>query len=60
MLTSGSSYVGSKYALLKVMEIFAAEFPDVHVVTIHPGVVDTNMLEKGGMKEVLPIDKGML
>ncbi|KAE9977959.1 hypothetical protein EG328_001752 [Venturia inaequalis] len=56
MLIRTSSYASSKYGLLKVMEILAAEFPDVHVVTIHPGVVETNMLEKSEMAEQLPID----
>jgi short-subunit dehydrogenase len=59
MLTEGSSYVGSKVGLIKVMEILAAEFPDVHVVTIHPGVVETSMFEKSGMEGKLPVDKGM-
>jgi NAD(P)-dependent dehydrogenase (short-subunit alcohol dehydrogenase family) len=59
MLTPASSYAGSKYALIKVMEILAAEFPDVHVVTIHPGVVETNMFEKSGMEGKLPVDKGI-
>lgn len=58
MLTPASSYAGSKYALLKVMEIMAAEFEDVHVVTIHPGVVETNMFEKSGMAGKLPTDTG--
>lgn len=55
-LLASSSYAGSKYALLKVMEILAVEFPDVHIVTIHPGVVETNMLEKSGMVGKLPSD----
>lgn len=59
MLIRTSSYASSKYGLLKVMEILAAEFPDVHVVTIHPGVVETNMLEKSEMAEQLPIDTRM-
>ncbi|TLD28079.1 putative short chain dehydrogenase [Venturia nashicola] len=49
LLVPACSYASSKYALLKVMEVLAAEFPDVHVVTIHPGVIKTNMLEKSGM-----------
>lgn len=41
------------------MEILAAELTDVHVVTIHPGVVETNMYEKSGMAGKLPIDSRM-
>lgn len=59
MVTTASSYVGSKVGLIKVMEVLAAEFPDVHVVTIHPGVIETDMAEKSGMSGKLPIDKGM-
>lgn len=59
MLVPASSYACSKYALLKVMEILAAEFTDVHVVTIHPGVVETNMYEKSGMAGKLPMDSRM-
>jgi short-subunit dehydrogenase len=59
MLTQASSYAGSKFGLIKVMEILAAEFPDVHVVTIHPGVVETNMFEKSGMTGKLPVDTCM-
>lgn len=59
MLIPISSYAGSKYALLKVMEILAAEFPDVHVITIHPGVIETNMFEKSEIAGKLPIDPRM-
>lgn len=59
MLVPASSYAGSKYALLKVMEILAAEFSDVHVVTVHPGVVETNMYEKSGMAGRIPMDTRM-
>jgi len=33
-----SSYNSSKFAVLKMFEILAVENPDVHVVSMHPGV----------------------
>jgi len=57
MVTTGSSYVASKLGLIKFMEVLAAEHTDVHITTIHPGVIETDMFEKSGMTE-LPLDKG--
>jgi NAD(P)-dependent dehydrogenase (short-subunit alcohol dehydrogenase family) len=57
MVTNGSSYAASKLGLIKFMEILAAEHPDVHITTIHPGVIETDMFEKSGMTE-MPLDKG--
>ena len=31
-------YAGSKWALIRLYEIMAAEYPDTHFVTYHPGV----------------------
>ncbi|CAF9935324.1 hypothetical protein IMSHALPRED_010182 [Imshaugia aleurites] len=39
-----SAYVCSKFAQLKLLEYVSAENPDVFVVSVHPGVVDTDML----------------
>ncbi len=33
-----SAYNSSKFAVLKMFEILAAETPDVHVMSMHPGV----------------------
>ncbi|KAK0283757.1 hypothetical protein LTR35_006216 [Friedmanniomyces endolithicus] len=44
-----SSYNSSKLAVLKMFEILAVENPDVHVVSMHPGVVDTEMKRKNDM-----------
>jgi NAD(P)-dependent dehydrogenase (short-subunit alcohol dehydrogenase family) len=37
------SYAGSKAAAIKMFEYVAAENPDLHVVSIHPGVVSTEI-----------------
>ena len=52
-----SSYVTSKLATIKLFEFVAAEYPDVQVVTIHPGVVDTALNSKSEY-EGLPMDDG--
>ncbi|KAK1059021.1 hypothetical protein LTR74_012910 [Friedmanniomyces endolithicus] len=44
-----SSYNSSKFAVLKMFEILAVENRDVHVVSMHPGVVDTEMKRKNDM-----------
>jgi NAD(P)-dependent dehydrogenase (short-subunit alcohol dehydrogenase family) len=56
MMTSGSSYVASKLGLIKFMEILAAEHTDIHITTIHPGVIETDMFQKSEMTE-MPLDK---
>jgi len=52
-----SAYVSSKIALLKFMELFAAENPDVFVVSVHPGVVRTPLLYKAEIFDA-PEDDG--
>jgi NAD(P)-dependent dehydrogenase (short-subunit alcohol dehydrogenase family) len=54
-----SSYAVSKLAGIKLLEFVAAEYPDIQVVTIHPGVVATAMNEKSGLSE-LPLDDGRI
>jgi len=49
-LVRSSAYTSSKMAAVKLLEILAAENPDVHVVSLHPGVVETAMYAKSGMK----------
>ncbi|KAK5107074.1 hypothetical protein LTR62_001892 [Meristemomyces frigidus] len=44
-----SAYNSSKLAALKILEILAAEHPDLHVVSMHPGVVESNMTRKVGL-----------
>ena len=56
MLPRYSSYVVSKLATIKVNEILQAEHPDVRFVTVHPGVVETDMFTKSEMAG-LPIDQ---
>ena len=38
MQVAYSSYVTSKFATVKFFEVLAAEYPDTHVVTLHPGI----------------------
>ncbi len=38
MQANYSSYGASKLALIRFFEIMAAEYPDTHFVTYHPGV----------------------
>lgn len=45
-----SSYMVSKYAVIKFMQMVGSENPDVHVVTIHPGVIETQMYHKAEME----------
>lgn len=45
-----SSYMVSKFAIIKFMQVVATEYPDVHVVTIHPGVIETAMYYKAQLE----------
>ncbi len=54
-----SAYACSKFAQLKMLEYVAAETPDVFVVSVHPGVVDTDMLRSMSEAETI-IDRGYL
>ena len=44
-----SAYVCSKIAQIKLLEFVSAENPDVFVVSVHPGGVDTDMLRSSGL-----------
>jgi NAD(P)-dependent dehydrogenase (short-subunit alcohol dehydrogenase family) len=59
MVITSSSYVSSKLALMKFIEVLAAENKDIRFHTIHPGVVDTDMAATSDMKG-LPMDTGKL
>ena len=39
-----SAYICSKFAQMKLLEYVSAENPDLFVASVHPGVVDTDML----------------
>ena len=43
-----SAYVCSKIAQMKLLEYISAENPDLFVVSVHPGVVDTDMMRSMG------------
>ena len=58
-LPGGSSYVISKLANAKLFEYVADEYPDIQVLTVHPGVVETAMNIKS-KTEGLPKDTGKL
>lgn len=53
-----SGYNASKIAQIKVIEYLAAEQPKVFAVTVHPGICDTAVLAKSGMKpDQVPLDQ---
>ena len=39
-----SAYTSSKMAQLKVVEFLAAEVPDAFVASVHPGIVETDLM----------------
>ena len=56
MATDVSSYVSSKFGLIKFFEVLAVEHPDVRLMVLHPGVVATDMYVKSGMEGKIPLD----
>ncbi|KAJ6100433.1 NAD(P)-binding protein [Penicillium canescens] len=44
---NSSAYASSKFAVIKLFEYIAEENPDLHVLTIHPGLIETDMAKKG-------------
>jgi NAD(P)-dependent dehydrogenase (short-subunit alcohol dehydrogenase family) len=58
-MRSNSAYVTSKLGMVRLLEFVADEYPDVQVLSIHPGVVDTAMNKKSQVNE-LPMDNGEL
>ena len=40
-----SAYITSKMGQLKFMELLAVETPDCHILTVHPGVVKTDIMQ---------------
>ena len=56
-----SAYQASKMAELRFFDSVQLEYPDLHVVHVHPGVVMTNMATKGldaGIE--FPLDDGII
>lgn len=53
-----SAYAASKTAQLKMVEYFAAENPELHVVNIHPGIIATEIF--GPDSKVKGQDEGRL
>lgn len=43
-----SVYAASKAAAAKMFDYIALENPELHVVNVHPGLVDTDMSRKSG------------
>lgn len=59
MLPGLSAYIGSKTALVKLLEFVAVENPGIFVASVHPGMVETAMFRKsGGQTEAIPMDTG--
>lgn len=59
MVPGLSPYMASKLAQTKIVEFLAAENPNLFAVTLHPGMVETEIFKKSGAKaEALPMDKG--
>jgi NAD(P)-dependent dehydrogenase (short-subunit alcohol dehydrogenase family) len=52
-----SGYMVSKMAVAGLMEYVAAEEPDVHFVTVHPGVIATAMYDKFANPDLVPDDR---
>ncbi|MCJ1419677.1 hypothetical protein MMC32_006033 [Xylographa parallela] len=48
--TGSSAYVTSKIAQVKLLEHVAAENPDVFVVSVHPGVINTAIVDHSGLE----------
>ncbi|KAL4888403.1 hypothetical protein BDV59DRAFT_196457 [Aspergillus ambiguus] len=57
LLAGLSAYMSSKIAAAKVLEFFAAENPGITVVSLLPGIIDTEMLQKSNLAGgKLPLD----
>ncbi|KAG8162685.1 hypothetical protein KVR01_007163 [Diaporthe batatas] len=55
-----SGYIASKLAQIKIMEYLAAENPSLFAATVHPGICDTAVLAKSGMKpHEVPLDRNL-
>lgn len=48
VMSGHSAYTSSKFAQIRLLENVAAENPDVFVASVHPGVVESDMLKALG------------
>ncbi|MCJ1384067.1 hypothetical protein MMC17_007183 [Xylographa soralifera] len=55
-----SGYSTSKVAGMRLMDYLAGDNPNVHVYSVHPGVVKTDMSAKSGMNVEAELDKADL
>ncbi|MCJ1314950.1 hypothetical protein MMC15_000264 [Xylographa vitiligo] len=53
-----SGYATSKVAGMRLMDYLAGDNPNVHVYTLHPGIVESDMSVKSGMETKGDLDKG--
>lgn len=54
-----SAYLTAKTAQIKVLEFLASENPELFVVSVHPGMIDTGIFKSSGASpESLPMDTG--
>lgn len=59
MLPGLSAYITSKLAVVKLVEFLSAENPNLFVAALHPGMVNTDILQKTGVDIAnIPIDSG--
>ena len=56
----GSAYASSKIAQARMLEHLASENPDLFVVSVHPGILKTDMLATFDFKDGNhpPVDEG--
>lgn len=56
-----SSYLSSKGAQSKLIEYLAAENPNLFLVSVHPGLIETKIFNaSGGKADQSPMDSGGL
>jgi NAD(P)-dependent dehydrogenase (short-subunit alcohol dehydrogenase family) len=54
-----SAYLTAKTAQIKVLEYLASEHPDLFVVSVHPGMIETDVFRSSGADpQMLPMDTG--
>lgn len=54
-----SAYLSAKAAQVKVLEFLGSEHPELFVVSVHPGMIDTGIFRSSGANpEALPMDTG--
>lgn len=54
-----SAYLTAKTAQIKVLEYLASEHPELFVVSVHPGMIETDVFRSSGADpQMLPMDTG--